>query len=163
MNVKKDNYRKGPKKGYYKNKNQKYKNRDHSTKKSPSIIKTYSNLFNQYVTDRKTYFDAFNNAPEGKIGHYRDRFYNSLNKLRNFEESLDHDQRYSLQKAFPELELDLTYSTNKNVTSGDNRPSDDQEENPHLLPNQVDHSFSDDSEQSVGTIEDYNNYKATKN
>ena len=92
-------------------------------------------------------------------------YYQTLDNLRRFEETLKPEEKELFLKNFKELDPDQTYSLNRNLPLDNTQQpvetqnEDEPVEDPHLLMSQKNESFSQDTEESVGTIEDYKKIK----
>jgi hypothetical protein len=88
-------------------------------------------------------------------------FYDSIEHLRRFEDSLEPWQREALEKRKTErYRLDLTYSNNRGwnpeeIAKADYQP--DENEDPHFKESQKEafEEYKNDTEESVGSYEDY--------
>lgn len=80
--------------------------------------------------------------------------------LRDFEEGLNEHDRKLYQAHYDAYPEDLTYAQNHELTpEGEAIPFSGDFEDPHELESQKQSSFADDTQESVGTLEDYKAYK----
>ena len=107
---------------------------------------------------RRKYYEYFHRANEHRRKILEQNFYSSLHHLRKFENFLNPRQKRWLERKTNGLRLDTTYSKNHDLPAGQTDASREKA-NPHLLPSQKESNFSQDREQSVGTIEDYKKLK----
>jgi hypothetical protein len=121
------------------------------------LQKKYLLLVEALTQKRAKYFDEFHHHDPNRVAKLRKTFEKASKELFDFEQSLSPDQKTTL---LHENSLDQTYSTtNKESALGEQVPSDIKPLNPHLLKTQTEANFSDDTEESVGTMEDYRSYK----
>lgn len=143
--------------------------RSQQTRLSPldSLMKRYGKLLDLHLAARKKHHDLFYKAdPQQKVKLEKNYYY-TLDNLRKFEETLKPEDRELFHKNFKELSLDQTYSLNHNLSLKDEKPSPKEQdteestqfEDPHLLVSQTQESFTQDTEESVGSIEDYKRLK----
>ncbi len=122
-------------------------------KKSP--VAQFEHLFGIYLHARKKFFDKFDpENPKASIG-LENSYYEALERLRVFEKGLTPEQA---SKIHAELKIETTYSSNRGI-SYEGAPYDGQAEDPHFLKIQENADFKSDTEESVGTYEDYKAYK----
>jgi len=122
------------------------------------FINSYFSFYEQYLAARRKYFEAFGRGKSTK--KLEGNYYRGLDKLRTFEESLTPEQIEIFRKYFPDLRLETTYSENRGIEDlGKLEVLEGGIEDPHLLPSQIESNYSDDTEESVGTIDDYKSYK----
>ena len=126
-----------------------------------SLIKRYGKFLELHLAARKKHHDLFYKAdPQQKI-KLEKNYYQTLDNLRKFEETLKPEDKELFRKNFKELDSDKTYSLNRNLPiESEQHPLKEQQEDsaeiedPHLLISQTQESFSNDTEESVGSIED---------
>ena len=88
-----------------------------------------------------------------------------IEQLRKFEENLKDWQKVYLQKKTERYRLDLTYSSNHELDpEAAVLISADQIDDPHFTDSQKEayEVYKEDTEESVGSIEDYQKYKDSK-
>lgn len=142
--------------------------RSQHTRLSPldSLVKRYGKLLDLHLAARKKHHDLFYKAdPQQKV-KLEKNYYQTLDNLRKFEETLKPEDKELFRKNFKELDSDKTYSLNRNLPiQSEQHPLKEQQEesaeieDPHLLISQTQESFSNDTEESVGSIEDYKKLK----
>ena len=128
---------------------------------SNQVLVKYDNLLEQHLITRKKYYEYFNRVDERQLYKLEKNFYDSIEHLRRFEESLEPWQREALEKRKTErYRLDLTYSNNRGwnpeeIAKADYQP--DENEDPHFKDSQKEafEEYREDTEESVGTYEDY--------
>lgn len=142
-----------------KNKRKRYNNKKPMTPER--ILSKYDNLLEQHLVARRKFFELNGKANKKQSEKARLHFYRSIEQLRTYESNLKDWQREVLLKKTEAYEPDLDFSTTHNL------PEHDQEHalailpdgDPHILETQkVD--FSHDTEETLGTMEDYESYKA---
>lgn len=125
------------------------------------VLVKYDNLMEQHLITRKKYFEYFNRVDERQLYKLEKNFFDSIEHLRRFETGLEPWQREALEKRKTErYRPDLTYSDNRGwnpeeVAKADFNP--DENEDPHFKESQKEafSDYRDDTEESVGTYEDY--------
>lgn len=126
------------------------------------VTKKYEHFLEQHLQARKKYFELYHRADPRQKEKCEQAFYRTLNELREFEASLKGEEREFFDKRYENHgELDLTYTKNREISPEGKieiqRPEDI--EDPHVLEIQKKVDFSNDQEESCGTIEDYWKYK----
>lgn len=129
------------------------------------VVQKYLNLLEQHLTNRRKYYEFFNREDGRHRRRLEKNFFNTIEQLRRFEEKLDGRQREALQAHVERYRLDLTYSSNHQISpipEPVERTGDFAD--PHFTPVQAEafKLWADDKEESVGTIDDYLAYKASK-
>lgn len=129
------------------------------------VVQKYLNLLEQHLMNRRKYYEFFNREDGRHRRRLEKNFFNTIEQLRRFEEKLDGRQREVLKAHVERYRLDLTYSTNHEISPiPEPVPTEGKFEDPHFTPLQ-DEAFklwADDREESSGSIEDYLAYKASK-
>lgn len=124
------------------------------------IYEKYLNLLDQHIIARRKYHDLFYRADPAQKAKLERNFYNTLNDVREFENKLAPDVKVLFEKRNNGLKADRTYTSNHEIPiEGDEVPSDLPPAEPHLLQSQIAADYSKDTEESVGTAEDYLKYK----
>jgi len=125
------------------------------------VLVKYDNLLEQHLMTRKKYFEYFNRVDERQLYKLEKNFFDSIEHLRRFEASLEPWQREALEKRKTErYKLDLTYSNNRGLNPQEAAQLEvlpDEIEDPHFKESQKEAfvEYQDDTEESVGTFEDY--------
>ena len=128
---------------------------------SNQVLVKYDNLLEQHLITRKKYYEYFNRVDDRQLYKLEKNFYDSIEHLRRFEETLEPWQREALEKRKTErYKLDLTYSNNRGwnpeeIAKAEFQP--DENEDPHFKDSQKEafQEYREDTEESVGTFEDY--------
>ena len=128
---------------------------------SNQVLVKYDNLLEQHLITRKKYYEYFNRVDDRQLYKLEKNFYDSIEHLRRFEETLEPWQREALEKRKTErYKLDLTYSNNRGwnpeeIAKAEFQP--DENEDPHFKDSQKEafEEYREDTEESVGTYEDY--------
>lgn len=124
------------------------------------VYEKYLNLLDQHIIARRKYHDLFYRADPAQKAKLERNFYNTLNDVREFENRLAPDVKVLFEKRNNGLSNDRTYTSNHELPiEGDEVPSDLPPAEPHLLQSQIAADYSNDTEESVGTAEDYLKYK----
>lgn len=150
----------------YRNNRRRYRGNSNRPKpQNPSsnldrLVEKYINLLDQHLIARRKYHDLYFRAENAQLNKLERNFYSTLNDLRDFEAKLPEESKEIFEKRINGLKLDLTYSSNHNIDINQRIDLDTLViEDPHLLQSQIKANYSDDSEESVGSLEDYNKYK----
>ena len=158
MNTKKNNHKNRPRR-----RRRNYNNRSNNNSNAGAgsstekLQKKYMLLVDSLKQKRAKYFDEFHHHDPNRVGKLRRTFEKASKELFDFEQSLSNEQRIEI---LTERAPDHTYSTiNNQSTLGDNVPTDIDPLEPHLLKKQKNADFASDTEESVGTMEDYRSYK----
>ena len=126
-----------------------------NTLQTPELVwQKYDNLLERHLVSRRKYYDYFNRADPHKRIKMENNFYATLEHLRRFESSLSSQQKKWLEQKTNNLQPDIIYSKNHEIPPHKSTV-DPSQANPHLLSSQKQSDFSNDNEQSVGTMEDY--------
>ena len=124
------------------------------------IYEKYLNLLDQHIIARRKYHDMFYRADPNQKIKLEKNFYNTLNDIREFESRLAPDVRDLFEKRNNGLAPDRIYTQNHELSiEGDPVPADLPPAEPHLLQSQIVADYSNDTEESIGTAEDYLKYK----
>jgi hypothetical protein len=159
--------RNGPHKKFRRNNNNNNKRRSSGNKNrrpkalTPSrILQKYDNLLEQYLVARRKFFDLFGRGKQKQITKAQNNYQHTLKSLRSFEEGLKDWQKDVLANKIDGYPEDRQYSReHKLEPKGDEVSFVGEFPDPHLLPGQKATDWSKDTEESEGTIEDYNKYK----
>ena len=147
--------RKGPSRGT----RQHFKKNSASLLENPELVwQKYDNLLERHLASRRKYYDYFYRTDDYKRIKMEKKFYATLEHLRRFESSLNAQRRKWLEQKTNNLKPDIIYSKNRNIPSRQ-EVTDPGPANPHLLPSQKEADYSQDREQSVGSIEDLQKIK----
>ena len=125
------------------------------------VLQKYDNLLEQHLITRRKYYEYFNRVDERQLYKLEKNFFDSIEHLRRFEANLEPWQREALEKRKTErYKLDLTYSNNRGwipeeVAKQEFAP--DENEDPHFKESQKEafEEYKEDTEESMGTFEDY--------
>lgn len=134
-----------------------------SEKRPPHLDRAYEkyqNLLDQHLIARRKYFELYYRADHLQKNKLERNFYQTLYDLRDFEEKCTDEIRDYLQIKTNGKREDLIYSENHLLPkTGALEVEGDQFEDPHYLPSQARADYSEDTEESSGSIEDYMKYK----
>lgn len=124
------------------------------------IYEKYLNLLDQHIIARRKYHDLFYRADPAQKNKLERNFYNTLNDIREFESKLAPDVKTLFEKRNNGYQYDRTYTSNHEIpVEGDVVPEGLPPAEPHLLQSQIAADYKDDTEESVGTADDYLKYK----
>lgn len=141
------------------------KRRNNNRKSKPltagKMLLKYENLMEQYILARRKFYDLFGREKKEKQLDKAKRNYNkSLEDLRGFETKLSEPHKEILDKKINAYPEDRHYTTSNNIEPvGDIVAFTGNFEDPHLLNTQKSENWAADTEESSGTIEDYQRYK----
>lgn len=125
------------------------------------ILQKYDNLMEQYLTARKKFFDLYGRANQKQFSKVEKNYQSALENLRKLEADLKEDwQKDVLATKIDGLPQDRQFSTEHNLNqTGDVVSFVGEFEDPHLLHTQKEHQWSEDTDESQGTMDDYYAYK----
>ncbi|MBK25544.1 MAG: hypothetical protein CME70_16225 [Halobacteriovorax sp.] len=143
-----------------KSNNRRRPKRRYKLSKEDTIYNKYLTMMEQHLAARKKYFALFDRADPQQRAKLERNFTNTMNKVREFENSLEGEDREKFLARVNGLTFDSTYSENHEIPfDGEKVPADLPSEDPHFLETQKASDFSSDTEESVGSMEDYLAYK----
>ena len=125
------------------------------------MLVKYDNLLEQHLITRRKYFEYYNRSDDRQLYRLEKNFFDSIEHLRRFEASLEPWQRETLEKRKTErYRLDLTYSGNRGIDPVEAsvvEVAPEEIEDPHYKDTQKEafEEYKEDTEESVGTYEDY--------
>lgn len=134
------------------------KNRRPKTLSPLRVLQKYDNLLEQHLVARKKYFELYGRAHDKQLDKAEENFKQTLKQLRLFESKLTDWQKAALESKTEMYPKDTFISSSYNEETIEVSFEGDFED-PHLLPIQKQADYSTDTEETVGTIEDYKNYK----
>ncbi|MCM2349804.1 MAG: hypothetical protein NDI69_07270 [Bacteriovoracaceae bacterium] len=124
------------------------------------VLVKYDNLLEQHLITRRKYYEYFNRVDDRQLYKLEKNFFDSIEHLRRFEANLEPWQREALEKRKTErYRLDLTYSGNHGLDPLEAKVevTPEEIEDPHFKESQKEafQEYKEDTEESVGTFEDY--------
>ncbi len=127
------------------------------------VTTKYLNLLEQHLQARRKYFENFDKAQGAALDKLEYNFIESQKVFLAFKERLSPEDLEAFEKHFNANKPDFTYSTNHEIDPL-NAPvevTDDQIQDPHLLESQKKafEDYNEDTEESMGSIDDYKKYK----
>ena len=121
------------------------------------LSKRYMTLVDNLQSQRKKYFDEFHHHDPNRVSKLRRNFEKASRELFDFDQKLSPEQKISILN---ENKIDKTYSELNQLSElGEQVPTDLEPLDPHSLPTQKNSDFKADTEESVGTMDDYRSYK----
>lgn len=154
------------KKSNNKNKRRRNNRNNNNNNKKPlkddEIILKYDNLMEQHLNARKKYFENYHRKDKRRVEKLERNFHKTALDVRAFERRLKPHQFEILEKKIDGYSPDLDYSQSSGelvVTDLPVAPFGDPHEN---QTQQARPSYKDDTEESVGTMDDYEKYRAEK-
>lgn len=122
--------------------------------------RSYLNLLERHLEARKKYFELYHRADPKQLAKLERNFYRSLDELRDHESKVKPEFENKFKAMIDGLKVDNTYSENHELPfEAEVLVKEEEIEDPHLLPTQINHEFKGDEEESVGSISDYKKYK----
>jgi hypothetical protein len=124
------------------------------------LVEKYINLLDQHLVARRKFHDLYYRAEIPQLNKLERLFYQSLNDLREFENRIPEEMKPVFNQRVNGLKPDTTYSENHQLNP-DQKINEAELEihDPHLLQSQKAKNYREDTEESVGSLEDYNQYK----
>ncbi|TNF00336.1 MAG: hypothetical protein EP326_06610 [Deltaproteobacteria bacterium] len=144
------------------NKKRRRRRRRPSDNLSPleKLFRKYENLLEQHLVARKKYYEFFHRADPKQKVKLEGNFTRTIKELRDFELSLEGEEKTKFIEKYDSYTLDTTYTSNRAMPiEGDRVETKGEFEDPHYLPSQAESDFSQDTEESMGTMDDYLAYK----
>lgn len=137
------------------------KNRRPKTLTPARVLQKYDNLLEQHLIARKKYSEVHGRLAGKQLAKVVANLEKSRKNLYNYESTLNLDwQKEVIAKRVNLYPEDRQFSTTHELEPvGDEVSFEGDFEDPHLLPAQIDNSWSDDTEESSGSMEDYEKYK----
>ena len=124
------------------------------------IRSKYLSLVEQHVEARRKYYDLFFRADPNQLRKLEKEFTDSQARVLAYEESLRPEDRDQLIKDYGGKPEDHVYTQNHQLPAHQIEvPVTGDFEDPHVLESQKQANFKNDTEESVGTIEDYKKLK----
>ncbi len=124
------------------------------------IIERYDTLTELHIQARRKYYDLYHRANPEQRQKLERAFHRTILDLRQYEKSLSPEQFAVLKSKRDGLRMDVTYTTNHQLPpEAPAVPTQGDFEDPHVLQSQIQCDFSNDKEESVGSIDDYKRYK----
>jgi hypothetical protein len=128
-------------------------------------VQKYLNLLEQHLTSRRKYFEDFDRDDGRHRKRLERNFFNTIEQLRAFESRLDARQKEALLNHVERYRKDHTYSSNHEISPEAEavEPEGDFPD-PHFTALQIEafKLYAEDREESSGTMDDYEAYKASK-
>ncbi len=149
-------------------KNNRNKNRNFSKKKkffrknfkkpekSSSVMDHILELESRYMAARKKYYEKYH-TPDLKQRDKLERdFVNTKKRLNDYIDNLKGEKKEEFLKIRKELNFDHTYAENHDLDPKEKDVDPTLGDDPHITHEQKQRkSYSDDTEESTGTMEDY--------
>jgi hypothetical protein len=124
------------------------------------LIVKVENLRHANQEARRKYFELFDRADPRQKEKLERQFSQSAKVLRDFENSLNEQEKQLFKQHYDAYPMDLTYAQNHELDPKENPPSfEARYDDPHELESQKQANFKDDTEESIGSYEDYKSYK----
>lgn len=124
------------------------------------LVAKYENLRVQHIEARRKYFDLFERADPQQKDKLERVFTNTMLKMKEFEDALTGEDQKLFNQHYNGLKEDRIYSENHELDpEGEKAQPQGQFEDPHYLISQKNADYNQDTEESMGSIEDYMAYK----
>ena len=121
----------------------------------------YITLLEKHLQARAKYFSLYHRADPRQLAKVERNYYNTMHELVEMRASWDDSTREYFTNKHQNLKADRIYSENHGISpQGENVELEGNYEDPHLLQTQKESTFSEDTEESSGSLEDYNAYKS---
>ena len=107
------------------------------------LFRKYENLLEQHLVARKKYYEYFNRADPKQKVKLEGNFTSTVKELRDFEFSLEGEEKTKFMEKYDSYTLDTTYTSNRAMPiEGDRVETKGEFEDPHYLPSQAESDFS---------------------
>lgn len=125
------------------------------------VIVKYFNLLEQHIMARRKYFDNFDRVGEKQREKLEKNFIDTQKTFLDFKGRLKPEELEIFEKKYENLKMDTTYANNHELPLGEVEPevTAQEIEDPHYLQTQIQADYSEDTEESMGSLEDYKAYK----
>jgi hypothetical protein len=124
------------------------------------ISTKYLNLLEQHIQARKKYYENFDRVNSKTRTKLEKNFVESQKAFLDFKKRLKPEELELYEKRYESLKVDTNYSDTHQLTAAEKvGVSTDDIVDPHLLRTQIEASYKEDTEESVGSYEDYKKYK----
>jgi hypothetical protein len=126
-------------------------------------MRRYGQLWEQHEQARKKFYEMYFRVDPRRKANLEKQFVKSIATLRKFEEAMEDWQRETLEKHFVFYKLDSEFSSKNSLPLEGEVDESLPIEDPHVLLTQKEReSYSDDTEESQGSIEDFQKYKESR-
>lgn len=125
------------------------------------IAANYNKVLADHLEARKKYFELYFRAQPQQRDKLERLFHESLDKVYNFESSVEEQYLAQFKEMVDGLAPDLVYSQRRELPpEGELEITSEAEiEDPHYLESQKSADYADDTEESMGSLDDYKAYK----
>jgi len=155
-----NNKRKNYKKNSSFKKGSQNKNRRPKSLTPARVLQKYDNLMEQHIAARKKYYEMHARLKGKQLDKIENNLTKTLNDLRKFENGLNDWQKEVLTKKIDNLPPDRHFTSTHDLEPvGEDVPFSGDFEDPHLLTIQKEADYSEDKEETQGTMADYYAYK----
>jgi hypothetical protein len=145
----------------YNSNNSNNNNNRNGNSKTNRVCSHYDTLQDQHIIARKKFFELFYRADKNQKRKLENKFNATLEALRKYEAELKPDQKILLQKKVNGQPLDLTYSSTREMSAEHSFVEEcTTPDDIHINEIQKERdNYSTDTEESLGSIDDYKKYK----
>jgi hypothetical protein len=124
------------------------------------IYKKFDHLIEVLGHARKKYFELFFRADPRQKKKLKNNYDRTLEAVHKFEQTLPAEEVEIFRARYKRQELDRTYTSNHKISPvGDEVNYSNKFPDPHYLNTQQEADFSQDKEETSGSMDDYNSYK----
>ena len=124
------------------------------------VYTRYNYLLELHNQARKKYFENIYQSNERIIFKLKNSYEQTLIDIQTFLKELTDPQKAYLNEQLNMYPEDTIYSTNHDLNKKGDKPIDDyQVKDPHFLNSQRETDYSADTQESIGTLDDYNQIK----
>ena len=134
------------------------RNRRPKTLSPIRVNQKYDNLLEQHLIARKKYFELSGRGNDKQLEKAQYNFHHTLEQIKQFESKLTDWQKEALSEKVDFYPKD-TFISSTYPEEPIEVSHEGEFEDPHFLPTQRQADYSHDTEESIGTIEDYLAYK----
>jgi hypothetical protein len=124
------------------------------------VIQKYDNLLEQHLVARKKYFETYGRNNDKNLQKAEESYKRTLEAMNDYVTTLTGWQKEVLDKKLNLYPEDRSFTSNNGIDPvGELVSFEGTFDDPHLLPTQKAQKWSEDTEESIGTIDDYKMYK----
>ena len=147
---------------YHSKRRKHYQRRPSPLSDEKSFLREYEFFIKKHDEARKRYFEHYHFSDDQRRRHLEVNFFKAVEKLRKFENQITEKQWAMIhRKKWKIYHLDSTYSTNHNLMGPE--ASVREFTDSMMTSDQLNRkSFQEDTEESMGTPEDYKEYQQEK-
>jgi hypothetical protein len=135
-------------------------NPNHKLSGIEAVFRKYENLRELHIQARKKYFEQYFRAPNNKVDKLYRMHISTQKQMIDFVDQLAEQYKKDFNDKYHGLPLDTEYTSNHEIPSIPEAVSHQVAfEDPHYLKAQIESDYSAETEESSGSMDDYNSYK----